>query len=236
MTDLEKAEAVVCAIGEKRAACIRAGTDLQYERASVALAAYTGDEKARKRLDEIEAALTAHASSLGSIDAAIKAAAEHVIAAQAAVARVDAATARTRARDIIETLLTGCAPKLDEIREHPDGNGPYHYADPPTVAGTAALVGSLMTELKALGLANDATTFPVRDNWMLASKDDLRRELVKTMATGWHYVASGVRRPYTPGRRQPHPLPFVKIFTEWQRLLAGALREPEQSNKTEQAA
>jgi hypothetical protein len=85
--DLEKAEAVVNMLGEKRAACIKHGTDLQDERASVALAVYTGDEAARKRLGEIETALTTHTSSLASIDAALRAASERVVAAQQATAR-----------------------------------------------------------------------------------------------------------------------------------------------------
>jgi hypothetical protein len=78
MDHLEKAEAVVNMLGEKRAACIKHGTDLQDERASVALAAYTGDEAALKRLGEIETALATHTSSLASLDSALRAAGKQV--------------------------------------------------------------------------------------------------------------------------------------------------------------
>jgi hypothetical protein len=42
----------------------------------VALDAHTGDGKARKRLDEINAAVATHASELQSLDAALRAAGE----------------------------------------------------------------------------------------------------------------------------------------------------------------
>jgi hypothetical protein len=54
---IEKAEAVVAELEAKRIKCVAHGTELQDERANVALAAHTGDVKARKRLDEINAAL-----------------------------------------------------------------------------------------------------------------------------------------------------------------------------------
>jgi hypothetical protein len=47
MTNLvTDAEAVVAKLEAKRQACVRHGTDLQDERANVALAAHTGDAKA----------------------------------------------------------------------------------------------------------------------------------------------------------------------------------------------
>jgi hypothetical protein len=49
-------EAVIAQLEAKRAACVQRGTELQHERANVALLAHTGDAKARKRLDELRAA------------------------------------------------------------------------------------------------------------------------------------------------------------------------------------
>jgi hypothetical protein len=84
---VEKAETVIADLEAKRAACVKRGTELADERAAVALAAHTGDAKARKRLDEINAAIATHASELASFDAALKAAGERLREAQAAEAR-----------------------------------------------------------------------------------------------------------------------------------------------------
>jgi hypothetical protein len=70
----------------KRTACVAHGTELADERASVALAAHTGDEQAAKRLQEIHQAIAVHGSELASLDAALRAAATKVEAAQATVA------------------------------------------------------------------------------------------------------------------------------------------------------
>jgi hypothetical protein len=60
---VEKAEAVVASLEAKREECVRHGVELQDDRANVALAAHTGDARARKRLDEINAAVAAHAGN-----------------------------------------------------------------------------------------------------------------------------------------------------------------------------
>jgi opacity protein-like surface antigen len=57
---IEKAEATIAALEQKRLKVITAGTELQDERANVALAAHTGDAAARKRLDEINSDLAVH--------------------------------------------------------------------------------------------------------------------------------------------------------------------------------
>jgi hypothetical protein len=91
------AQAVVADLEAKRGVAIRRGTDLADERANVALAAHTGDEKAAKRLEEIHAAIVRHGSELASLDAAIRAAGEKVEMARAALAR---ATERLRILDL----------------------------------------------------------------------------------------------------------------------------------------
>jgi hypothetical protein len=80
------AQAIVADLEAKRAACVQRGTELADERASVALAAHTGDEQAAKRLQEIHQAIAVHGSELASLDAALRAAGTKVEAAQAAVA------------------------------------------------------------------------------------------------------------------------------------------------------
>ena len=86
MTEVEKCETTNRDLEAKRAACVKRGTDLADERANVALAAHTGNVKARKRLDEINATIATHGSELVSLDAAIKAAGESLKKAEAAAA------------------------------------------------------------------------------------------------------------------------------------------------------
>jgi hypothetical protein len=80
------AQKVVGDLERKRADAIKHGTELADERANVALAAHTGDEKAAKRLCEIHEAIAIHGSELASLDAALKAAFAKREQAQAAVA------------------------------------------------------------------------------------------------------------------------------------------------------
>ena len=86
MTEVEKCEATVRDLERKREACVRRGVELADERANVALAAHTGNVKARKRLDEINTAIATHESELASLGAAIKAAGESLKKAEAAAA------------------------------------------------------------------------------------------------------------------------------------------------------
>jgi hypothetical protein len=83
---VKKAETVIADLEAKRAACVKRGTELADERAAVALDAHTGNTKARKRLDEINAAIATHESELASLGAAIKAAGESLKKAEAAAA------------------------------------------------------------------------------------------------------------------------------------------------------
>jgi hypothetical protein len=76
--------------------------------AGVALAAHTGDKVARKRLDEINALVTTHASELASIDAALRAAGERVVTARAAAERE---AAKANAAEIRKLLLRSPPPQ-----------------------------------------------------------------------------------------------------------------------------
>jgi hypothetical protein len=99
------AERVLAELDVKRAACIQRGTDLADERASVALAAHTGDAAARKKLDALNRESAEHASELRSIDEALKAAALKLQAArQHAASEADKANAR-QVRKVIAELV-----------------------------------------------------------------------------------------------------------------------------------
>jgi hypothetical protein len=193
MTDMIKAKAVVADLEQKRRDLIRHGTDLSDERCSVALAAYTGDQKAPARLDAINTALATHASELASLDAALKAAAEHVAAAQQVEAR---AADKERIKRVYTLLidLEKLGPQLDE------GTGRFgprrsamptaevdqfrFRADPPLRVKAAALLSSLFQELGAIGLATTKWP-PMRAD--VGARQDLLHALVKAMHAEWPF-------------------------------------------------
>jgi hypothetical protein len=89
-SDVEKAKAVIWALEAKRETCIQRGRELADERASVALAAHTGDQKAAKKLESIHQAIVVHGSELASLDAALRAAGEKLQAAERVVEAIGA--------------------------------------------------------------------------------------------------------------------------------------------------
>jgi hypothetical protein len=104
MTDTEKAESTIRDLEAKRAAAVKRGVELADERAAVALDAHTGNKAARKRLDEINAALAVHSSELASLDAALKAAGERLEEARAAERAVAEREAAKELRKVIVEL------------------------------------------------------------------------------------------------------------------------------------
>jgi hypothetical protein len=103
MTDVEKCKTTIAELECKRAACVKRGTELADEQANVALGAHTGDKAARRRLDEINAALALHGSELASLDAALKAA-EHLAAAERAVATAADRQRAAEMRKIVDEM------------------------------------------------------------------------------------------------------------------------------------
>jgi hypothetical protein len=79
-SDVEKAKAVIVDLERKREVCVRRGSELADQRANVALAAHTGDQKAAKKLEQIHQAIIVHDGELASIDAALKAAGDRLAA------------------------------------------------------------------------------------------------------------------------------------------------------------
>jgi predicted glycosyl hydrolase (DUF1957 family) len=92
MTKIEEAEKTLAALEDKRKQLVQKATELADERQRISFAAHAGgDAKARKRLDEINAATVSHGSEMESIQAAIVEASRRVEAA-----RHDAAIAADR--------------------------------------------------------------------------------------------------------------------------------------------
>jgi hypothetical protein len=103
--DVEKCERTISELEAKRQACVARGVALADERSAIALEACTGDAKAGKRLEQIHSGLVTQASELAAFDAALKAAASHLAAAQQAEAR---AQDRINALALREELQAFC--------------------------------------------------------------------------------------------------------------------------------
>ena len=233
MNDVAIAEQAIAALNDRLNTARARAETLATERQRLAYRVHGGADKAAlPLLDACNAEMTALAVAVDDIKAAVIEAHKHLAAAQAAVARDAATEHRAKARGIIKTLVEECAPALDATREHPDGAGPYHFSDPPTVNRAGVLIVSLLTELRALKLDNGATAgdFLPQVDGETATKEDARKELVRMLQVGWRFVPPAERRPVTPGRRQPHPLPFGKMLGYWSQRLEGVLRE-EQTNE-----
>jgi hypothetical protein len=110
---VSKAQSVVVDLEKKREAAVKRGNQLADERANVALAAHTGDEKAAKRLQEIHQQIAVHGSELASLDAAIRAAGEKVTAAQAVLVRETQKVRAERLR-VVSRVFTASMRRLDK--------------------------------------------------------------------------------------------------------------------------
>jgi hypothetical protein len=71
MSEIEKAKSIVNDLETRKTRHIADGQKLEAERATIALDAFTGNDKARKRLDHINASITTRASELAALEAAI---------------------------------------------------------------------------------------------------------------------------------------------------------------------
>jgi hypothetical protein len=238
MTDVELDKQIV----DVTAACDLNRTRVEEIQRKIARLGYElhigGNKDAEAQIDKLLQERSRLGNQYETLLGAIDGLRERKAAAQAVVARDAAAEHRAKARGIIKTLVEECAPALDAMREHPDGGGPYHFSDPPTVAHAGVLIVSLLTELRALKLDNGATWgFVHQEGRELCTKEDMRKELIRMLQVGWRYVPAAERRPLTPGRRQPSALPFVKMFGYWAQRLDGVLREPvEQTTNNRVAA
>lgn len=95
MSNIQKAEAIVRDLEDKRRSLVQKATELTDERQRVSFAAHTGDQAARKKLDRVNADLALHESEMASILSAIAEANVRVGAAQReAAATEDRAAAK----------------------------------------------------------------------------------------------------------------------------------------------
>jgi hypothetical protein len=99
--EIEKASALVDELQTKRSQHITKAAKLGAERDEIALGAFTGNDKHRKRVDEIHTTLAKHSSELAALDSALKAAHQRVADLRQAEAQ---AADRQRAEEAL-TLL-----------------------------------------------------------------------------------------------------------------------------------
>ena len=98
-SELEKALALVDELQTKRAQHIAKAEKLAAERDAIALGAFTGNDKHRKRVDEIHTTLAKHSSELAALDSALKSAHQRVVDLRAVEAQ---AQAREVARELLK--------------------------------------------------------------------------------------------------------------------------------------
>jgi len=207
---VKKAETVIADLEAKRAACVKRGAELADERAAVALAAHTGDAKARKRLDEINTAIATHASELASFDAALKAAGERLLRAQSAEAKKNASKAAKQ-------LLT----MADAIVQHAQS---LDDANAIRVEASRALADELM---QMRSLAQGLGMFVPSHEQLFAMGS--RADQTATMQTPW---AREVGEHLPPNQRRNH----MSYAASWRDAIAKAAAALLDEDKQTEAA
>jgi len=202
-TEIEKAEHTLASLQAKRDACVQAD-----ERAALAFAAHTGDTKARKRLDEINAAIGTHASELASLDAALKVALERLQQAKAAESRKHAGKWARELLKRADTILQ-LAQSLDD-------------ANTVRVEASRALAEEL-TQIR--GLAGGIGAYAPSNEQFLAMGS--RADITAGMQTPFAREVVGEHLP--PNQRRTH-VSYVAGWRDAIRQGANALLREEQKD------
>jgi hypothetical protein len=193
MTEIEICEQTIATLHDKRTAASKRINELAGERQHLAFAAYVdGDQAARGRLDKLNAEMATLADEAENIKAALAEADRRLTAARRTVADAAAHERRSKVRILLEQLEAS-AKALDCTGVHPETGSIYRLNDPPARAKTAALLGSVMVELHALGIAADAK-FPSHWAWDRAAWQDLRKVIIDCISEGWPGPAQRLTR------------------------------------------
>jgi hypothetical protein len=192
-TTVEECEQTIAALHDKRNAASKRVHELAGERQRLGYAGYVnGDQMARAKLEKLNAEMATLADEAENIKAALVEADRRLTAARQIVANADAEQRRARVRALL-VELEASAKALDCTGVHPEHGGIYRLNDPPARAKTAAILGSVMVELHALGIAADAK-FPSHWEWSRAAWQDLRKAIVDCMSAGWPAPAQRLTR------------------------------------------
>ena len=103
-TELEKAEAMLANLDGALLRLKAKGVELEDQRTNIALAAHTGDDKARKKLDQLNIQIATFGSELQSLHIAVKAAEGAVAKAKAEEARAEARANALQLREELKTF------------------------------------------------------------------------------------------------------------------------------------
>jgi len=115
-TEIEKAATIIRDLENKRREILEKGIELADERQRISFGAFTGDSKARKRLDEINSAMASHASEVAGIEAAIVEATARLDAAHCdAALAADREAAQKLSKEL--AVFEECASEMDAAME-----------------------------------------------------------------------------------------------------------------------
>jgi hypothetical protein len=193
MSTVAECEQAIAALHDKRNAASKRVNELAGERQRLGYAVYVnGDQAARGRLDKLSVELATLAVEVENIKAAITEADRRLTASRQIVANADAEQRRARVRMLL-VELEASAPTLDHTGVHPEHGGVYRLNDPPARVKTAMILGSVMVELHALGIAVGAE-FPSHWAWDRAAWQDLRKAIIDCMNAGWSAPAQRLTR------------------------------------------
>jgi hypothetical protein len=185
MTDIEAAEKVLAQLQDRRDRATARVKELAAAREVLAYAFIAcNDTKARDELTTLNQQLADLAVTIENIDSAVAEARRRLDAAKSDARASDAEERRVRVRALLQELEATCGQALDRTGVHPETGSIYRLNDPPARVKTAALFGSVMVELHALGIAADAK-FPSHWAWDRAAWQDLRKVIIDCMREGW---------------------------------------------------
>jgi hypothetical protein len=235
-TEIEIAQTALATLHDRLHVATKRVYDIAAHQQSLGYAVYVeNDPKAHAELSKLNAENDAANAEVSNIKSAIAEADRRLARARDAASRdADKEHART-ALATLESLLA-LGPKLDELVRHPhpeEGREFYSQADPPTCCQAAKLMAELVNEhLRALRLTAEAS-FP--KSWHgAASKFDLEREFMKTIAAGWPAVAVNVaprqKTVVMPGQA-PRTPQFTKIINGWGAVIRKALAQYAQATE-----
>jgi hypothetical protein len=220
MNDVAIAEQAIAVLHGKLHTATKRAHEISADRQRLSFSAFVdGDQAARGRLDKLNLELATLADDAENIKAALAEADRRLTAARLVVADADAEQRRARVRTLLVELQSS-APTLDRTGVHPEHGGTYRLNDPPARVKTAALLGSVMVELHALGIAD--AKFPGHWEWSRAAWQDLRSAIVDTMSAGWPAPAQRLTRQERDS--------FVGLLSAFARIVRGSLGG-DQTNK-----
>ena len=197
MSDLDRAKSVVSDLETRRTVLAREGTALAVELAHLAYAAFAdGAENAHHRLERVQALIAANNTQQAAISAALNVARAKLEEAKATGVLVADKERVAHIHTILPDLIAA-APVLDVMAptagrgaesgsSMPTSETPRYLGNPPAQAKVAALVSSLLDDLRGLGLAG-----PYHEQVFDIGTGGKRVKTVELKMPPWNFSAVG---------------------------------------------